>query len=622
MSRYQRTMQAALQDVADGQIEFDEAVKWEVKISGLPTFYADGKSKGEVKQALRKMLKRPDDILSITRTTPAELKKIRRGQITGTEPGEDEEDVKEELLLEIEDNRIIKVKNKELSNDDIVNMIQFGHPFAVVDEEIPPELPGPEVPRYKNVPNSVVDKADKKANKAKARAEKDILIPTQTKEAADTWHPDPEKDKQSTSYKHHVKTLERPKVPIKVPKKDPVFKRTGKVSKVGGKWTVEKEELSHIWLEASDWARRMGKTVASRELAKQEAERERRALQRAVAKSPKQQALARAQEKDKKDQNKNPVGPSYKAGPAWPKSTDEGIVSGAGKVAGAAVGGALALGVSPALGALTGAGIIKKTSDIQQKLDKKKAERKAEQERKLAAVKAEREKKDPRLSKEEVDEVAPPGWGHTKAEKEKTKPDKPKSKIGGSAHEFQKDLDSGKFKGLPGDKTYKDKKASMFKLMWSMKDKGDKPHYKPGVKDKLKSQYKKEDVDEAKVKHPDAGVPLSVRRARKKKSAAQMKIDMQHADQLSKIGKGRRKEQELGNVGVRPTSKWYHPEENLLDATKRYLEEKADWNTAFKSAAKSRPPMKYKDAVSFIDTAELNSTEKRSALKAAKKWLR
>ena len=41
MSRYQRTMLAALQDVTDGQMEFDEAVKWEVKISGLPTFYAD-----------------------------------------------------------------------------------------------------------------------------------------------------------------------------------------------------------------------------------------------------------------------------------------------------------------------------------------------------------------------------------------------------------------------------------------------------------------------------------------------------------------------------------------------------------------------------------------------------
>ena len=91
-----------------------------------------------------------------------------------------------------------------------------------------------------------------------------------------------------------------------------------------------------------------------------------------------------------------------------------------------------------------------------------------------------------------IPEVAPPGWGHTVAKKEKTKPNKPKSKVGGTAHEFQKDLDSGKFKGLPGDKTKADKKASMFKLMWSMKNKGDKPHYKPGVKDKLKSQYKEE----------------------------------------------------------------------------------------------------------------------------------
>ena len=90
-----------------------------------------------------------------------------------------------------------------------------------------------------------------------------------------------------------------------------------------------------------------------------------------------------------------------------------------------------------------------------------------------------------------VSEVAPPGWGHTKAEKEKTKPDKPKSKIGGSAAAFKRALDDGRFKGLPGDKTYKDKKASMFKLMWSMKKKGDKPHYKPGT-DKKYKKYQEE----------------------------------------------------------------------------------------------------------------------------------
>jgi len=95
---------------------------------------------------------------------------------------------------------------------------------------------------------------------------------------------------------------------------------------------------------------------------------------------------------------------------------------------------------------------------------------------------------------DDINEVAPPGWGHTKAEKEKTKPWKPKSKIGGSAEAFKKDLDSGKFKGLPGDKTKKEKTASMFKLMWAMKNKGDKPHYKPGT-DKKYKKYRKEDID-------------------------------------------------------------------------------------------------------------------------------
>ena len=93
----------------------------------------------------------------------------------------------------------------------------------------------------------------------------------------------------------------------------------------------------------------------------------------------------------------------------------------------------------------------------------------------------------------DVHEVAPPGWGHTKAEKEKTKPDKPKSKIGGSAAAFKRALDDGRFKGLPGDKTKKEKTASMFKLMWAMKKKGDKPHYKPGT-DKKYKKYQEEET--------------------------------------------------------------------------------------------------------------------------------
>ena len=79
-----------------------------------------------------------------------------------------------------------------------------------------------------------------------------------------------------------------------------------------------------------------------------------------------------------------------------------------------------------------------------------------------------------------VNEVSPPGWGHTKAEKEKTKPNKPKSKIGGTAHAMKLAQKRG---DIP-------KKMNIFALMWSMKNKGDKPHYKPGVKDKLKKKYK------------------------------------------------------------------------------------------------------------------------------------
>ena len=79
-----------------------------------------------------------------------------------------------------------------------------------------------------------------------------------------------------------------------------------------------------------------------------------------------------------------------------------------------------------------------------------------------------------------INEVSPPGWGHTKAEKEKSKPNKPKSKIGGTADAMKQAQKRG---DIP-------KNMNIFALMWSMKNKGDKPHYKPGVKDKLKKKYK------------------------------------------------------------------------------------------------------------------------------------
>ena len=96
---------------------------------------------------------------------------------------------------------------------------------------------------------------------------------------------------------------------------------------------------------------------------------------------------------------------------------------------------------------------------------------------------------------QDIQEVSPPGWGHTKAEKEKTKPWKPKSKIGGSAAAFKRALDDVRFTGLPGSTTKKEKTADMFKLMWSMKKKGDKPHYKPGT-DEKKKKYQKEEASQ------------------------------------------------------------------------------------------------------------------------------
>ena len=58
-----------------------------------------------------------------------------------------------------------------------------------------------------------------------------------------------------------------------------------------------------------------------------------------------------------------------------------------------------------------------------------------------------------------IQEVSPPGWGHTKG------PDK-----GGSAMAFDQARKEGRFKGS---------KEDMFAIMWAGKNKGDKTHYKP-----------------------------------------------------------------------------------------------------------------------------------------------
>ena len=78
-----------------------------------------------------------------------------------------------------------------------------------------------------------------------------------------------------------------------------------------------------------------------------------------------------------------------------------------------------------------------------------------------------------------LSEVAPPGFGHTKGDKEKG------VKKGGTAAAFDRARKEGRFKGS---------KSDMFAIMWSQKNKGDKPHYKPGT-DKKYKKYQEESVD-------------------------------------------------------------------------------------------------------------------------------
>ena len=58
-------------------------VEWKVKLRGLPIFYVPAKSAGEIRAMLRKQIKKPDDIISIERTTKAAKKQDFRGRVQG-----------------------------------------------------------------------------------------------------------------------------------------------------------------------------------------------------------------------------------------------------------------------------------------------------------------------------------------------------------------------------------------------------------------------------------------------------------------------------------------------------------------------------------------------------------
>ncbi len=84
-----------------------------------------------------------------------------------------------------------------------------------------------------------------------------------------------------------------------------------------------------------------------------------------------------------------------------------------------------------------------------------------------------------------INEVAPPGFGHTKGDKKKG------VKKGGTAAAFDRARKEGRFKGS---------KSDMFAIMWSQKKKGDKPHYKPGTNKKYKKYQEESTMPNVDVK--------------------------------------------------------------------------------------------------------------------------
>ena len=76
----------------------DEAVRWKVKIDGLPPVYVDSSSASDVRTKLRKLVKKPDMIQDIERVTDTQIKKDLRDRLAGKDKEEIEETIKEQKM--------------------------------------------------------------------------------------------------------------------------------------------------------------------------------------------------------------------------------------------------------------------------------------------------------------------------------------------------------------------------------------------------------------------------------------------------------------------------------------------------------------------------------------------
>ncbi len=128
--------------------------------------------------------------------------------------------------------------------------------------------------------------------------------------------------------------------------------------------------------------------------------------------------------------------------------------------------------------------------------------------------------------KAKLHEVAPPGFGHTKADKDKG------VKKGGTAAAFDRARKRGDFKGS---------KSDMFAIMWSQKNKGDKPHYKPGTDKKYKKYQEENELSELttkEVKKLDKASALSQSDDPKKQDRARARrTEIDYNDLMRQLGK-------------------------------------------------------------------------------------
>ena len=181
-----------------------------------------------------------------------------------------------------------------------------------------------------------------------------------------------------------------------------------------------------------------------------------------------------------------------------------------------------------------------------------------------------------------LDEVAPPGWGHTKAEKEKTKPNKPKSKIGGSAAAFDRARKEGRFKGS---------KEDMFKLMWWMKNKGGKPrgkpHYKPGTDEKYKKYQEEKSYDQRDTELKKTSAARNQRYKTLHKKTGKGNVDVNEAEvfcEKSDIQKRTEREDRIKRSNARMKHGKVAGDPDTRMGRRRY----DDWRKAAKEAAEKK----------------------------------